>query len=1055
MQKYRIRLLTGKVIGPLTIEKVKKLYDSSWICGEEEIQVYPGDKWLKLVDLKEVADALNLSAVDERTKFFILKKLDLHEEEKNKTIILKTDIAQSEELDEKDFNEFKFDKTKVENLHELETSESIVEENLDVDESELEKTVVYDRNAINEEQFDKTVVTPMSRKFNEEKKEKEEAKIARENLQKIEEDKTQINLTEDATQFIGTKIWKEEVEDVLLDAEMEAETLDNEFEEFQFKPKELIGEESEEDVGDNTDDDDEVEEPQRKKIVLIIVFILFMYVLFYPAEKKEEFNPLSIETVTPEALSISYYDIEDAEKAEAFYNKALELYQEPTYQNTLKAVQMLLESNAHKKSVNTTSLLMKLYGELLRHVNNDRYITRSLFDQVIINKYRAISDPYVCEGTALFYQYLGKHKTVVKLIDSFVSLKSNQKNATQNLYAIYLMSMIDAGLIDKIEPVFNKLKSVKKKTLMSYLSVLKYYEFNQDDDNLNKVLEQAIEIHPWSMELLLKYGDRLVYQKDKNSLIEVVKKAYRNKAESSPRLVAHFLKVYGFYLVLDKKISQAGEAFKKSFSLYDLKDLKLELAQLESNYEGFQSIDSLIIESKVYEHIKNAKVYLQEGKLKLAYLESSKATTLDEYNVSAVFEHSNVLKKLGQYENSIKLLEKLHKKYPIDKEVTFKLLRSYITGFRFKDAKRLISIISTTSDGKDYKYFTEMGMYYKMQKEHLRSVIWFQKSFKVNPLDEEVVVELAKFYIRMSKFSKAKVMLTHAEELDPENLGYRVLYAKIVYETEGVVKAINYLEGALKTYPSSAILRGELAIYYNKNGELKKYEQTLSEVKEMPNKGKEIYSFLLKDAQLNEKTDEIIKNAKDIISLDPADLSIRMFLSKVLLDQGKIQESSALVNEVKNKLSTYPKLNYELSNIALMMNNKKLAKEYAMKEVNSNPNLPDGYILVGNLYKNEDNLVEAEKNYKKAQRINPENLDAVLGLAEINLKNNQLENSLSLYQKALKIKPNYPKSHKLIGDVYRRLGQSALAVQSYKVFLELSPNSRYKSELENYIKMMQ
>ena len=100
-------------------------------------------------------------------------------------------------------------------------------------------------------------------------------------------------------------------------------------------------------------------------------------------------------------------------------------------------------------------------------------------------------------------------------------------------------------------------------------------------------------------------------------------------------------------------------------------------------------------------------------------------------------------------------------------------------------------------------------------------------------------------------------------------------------------------------------------------------------------------------------------------------------------------------------------------------------------------------------------LVEAENLFKKAQKINPKAFESLVGLADISTKRNNFDLALDLYKKAMQQKGDEPVIHKKIGDVYRLLGQGVLAVESYKLYLEMSPEAVDKANVESYINLMQ
>lgn len=52
-------------------------------------------------------------------------------------------------------------------------------------------------------------------------------------------------------------------------------------------------------------------------------------------------------------------------------------------------------------------------------------------------------------------------------------------------------------------------------------------------------------------------------------------------------------------------------------------------------------------------------------------------------------------------------------------------------------------------------------------------------------------------------------------------------------------------------------------------------------------------------------------------------------------------------------------------------------------------------------------------------------------------------------------KSDEPIIHKKVGDVYRLLGQGTLAMEAYKLYLDMNPEAPDKKQIEAYIKIMQ
>jgi tetratricopeptide (TPR) repeat protein len=125
-----------------------------------------------------------------------------------------------------------------------------------------------------------------------------------------------------------------------------------------------------------------------------------------------------------------------------------------------------------------------------------------------------------------------------------------------------------------------------------------------------------------------------------------------------------------------------------------------------------------------------------------------------------------------------------------------------------------------------------------------------------------------------------------------------------------------------------------------------------------------------------------------------------------------------------------------------------------LKDIKENGENDNSLVLLAEIHLKKSEIVEAENLYKKAQKINPRSYEALVGLADISTKRNNFELALDLYKKAMNQKSDEPILHKKVGDVYRLLGQGALAMESYKMYLEMAPEASDKAQVETYINIM-
>lgn len=211
----------------------------------------------------------------------------------------------------------------------------------------------------------------------------------------------------------------------------------------------------------------------------------------------------------------------------------------------------------------------------------------------------------------------------------------------------------------------------------------------------------------------------------------------------------------------------------------------------------------------------------------------------------------------------------------------------------------------------------------------------------------------------------------------------------------------------------------------------------------------------MKAAQMEEKYNEIIKNAEDYLEVNPADLEIRITLVETYFELAQYEKAEVVLEEIRERLDTFPKLHYYSSKIAMFSGNKDLATIEAKKEIECNSDLPFGYIQMGEILRDSEDYAGAEKYYKNAQRLDPNNLDMLKGLAKVRFKRNQMESALEIYKKILDQNRDDPDIYLQLGEVYRSMGRAKLAIEQYKTYLELYPESPIRDNIQSYINSQQ
>lgn len=1070
MKKYRIRLKNGRVIGPITPLELPEMAAKGHIDGSEDYQLFPTGDWKKIEKFEDLAEMLKDLSVEKPSEdSTFLKKISKKEiqDSEVEADMVEPSIAYPEKFKYEKRTPFSDrpeieDVTGAEEVGEL--RDEVVEPKVSIEDLNVESEQDTDKNltltktvtekAPSNENQDKTLINTDTLKYLEElkkqkAKEEEELQIQK----KLEaEILPEVDMDNDSTQFIDLSQLKADVSSEIKQNESEFKKEKKEYKKELAEIEKNILRNKQLENEDDDDEEDERSSPIKKVLIIGAVLALVIVVLF-PDEGKKELEKITIQN--PEISFPIQYDIPSKEKAAELYNKAIDLLKKNnTYKRRIVAARFFKQSLENSSDNNKAAgQLIFLYSQLLENSTTKIDDANTIFKLVQIYKNKAISDPTFAAGIALFYLNMEKNYAAVKVIEKFNAVKKNAPSL--EMFAVYLKSLVSIGDLIKAKAVATKLETVdvKKRPLYVHVALIEYYNFISDFEKSSKLVIESRKIFKKSVPLMLNHAKLLVYDEDFKTLDKVLKKIRIFVVENSKVYYAKYLEYKALYAVSQGKVPNAIKYFQKALKIHESTELRSRLASLSESTNP--EANNIIAESKSLQLVNNSKAQLKKNNWKFAFKDALEATRIAPNFIPAKIYLAKLQTSQSLFKEAIDTLEALYEADPLDKNIIYALIDTYIVAYKFTDVKRMLTLISGSDMRNDPRFFSMSAKYYVYKEDFANGIPWLQRAINKNPLDDENVFFLAKMYIKYNKFDKGKMQLNKAMDLDPSKIEYRISFSKILYEIDGADAATGYLYTLLRDFPDNPKLLSQIGIFQYRSGQIKSFNATKEKLSSLPYKDTTLYEFLIEAAKLDDKLDEVIKNSRKLIQLDPGNLKIRLNLGKTFMEMDKYKDALVEFKAIENRLDTYPNLQLYMSKLFLLTDDFEKAKDLAKKEIKANSSSEFGYILLGDIHSKEKDYLQAEKQYKIAQKINGDNVDMLIGLAKINFKKSQYDLALDLFLKARNNAPDRSEIHKLLGDAYRKMSQSSLAIESYKLFLELSPTSKYKDEINTYMRMMQ
>ncbi len=1041
MNRYRFKLNNERIIGPFTLEQINELKSKGKLKGDEIVQEFPAGEWKPIAFFPQVKEIFenDFTTVNEETFIANLKDLDLqaapHNIEELKIDKEENSPSSTEEepvVEENDFVEYPLD---------LNT-----EVNNSTDENDEDDTKIRNVKLVDASELEQTQINPEYQRYLQEQKKKREEEERRKEIERQirEEEEEETDYENEKTQMLSASdIAQDYTESIELNL---AEVIDK-------KPVKKKKRKKLKRVKEKTKNTEKKEKKGLRPVVIIgLVFVLLTIMFLGDDEDKQKGNLSAIKFVDPKISFPIRYDKEDEKMATEFYKNGLEEYKKHTYVSYVKASQLFLKSVENKFENNPAmAKLILLYSHNLINSEDRINDANSIFKLVQIFKLKAFSDPNYAAAIAYFYYAVNKNQAALKMIDKYKTL--NPTRATYELFSVRLMALVKSGDYDEAKKVAEKLYSVKNKDLFVLRALYKYYKEVDVPDRLVSIVDEASKVYPDSVFFLLELGLNAIDTGNLNHLKEIIYKLNELELEGSRYYYSRYLILKGMYNALMKHVKLATADFMESLKLYESVDLIEKLASLSQATDA--KTDDLIAKSKANKLIRLADVEEQKNNLQSAFKYALEASSIAPNSLKVKISLAELQLKRGYISDAITQLEALYKNNPSSINLLFTLIDAYTQAYKFG---RVLSLLGAAENivSPDNPRFCAAKAKYSLYRGDLNSAVgWLQRSVNRDPLNDKNIYDLAKLYLRFHEYEKGKQVLKKAFDLDPANVDYRVLYAKILYELEDSDAAISYLINVLEEFKGNAKLYSAIGIYYYKSGQIKNYKIYKEKLLALPHKDATLFKFLIESARLDDDLKKVVENSEKYLEINPGDLDVRIQLANLYMKEQKYKLAKKHLDIIAERLQTYPKLQFLMAKLNFMADKIKEAKALAEKEIKENPSVVDGYLLLGDIYIKEKDLTKARDQYLKAARVEPDNIDATLGLAFIAFHSDQYDMALDQYQKAIELDPTRAEVYRLLGDAYRKLGQSQFAIKNYKHFLEISPNSKYKATIQKYIKTMQ
>lgn len=391
--------------------------------------------------------------------------------------------------------------------------------------------------------------------------------------------------------------------------------------------------------------------------------------------------------------------------------------------------------------------------------------------------------------------------------------------------------------------------------------------------------------------------------------------------------------------------------------------------------------------------------------------------------------------------------------------------------FNFAESTKAISDANMISPN-NYEVL-KMQTIIEFRKNNVANAISYgQRAVRLYDADVELLSVLAQSYIRMYNSMPSRTVeeqdlkketLTMAQkysgrsvDLEPGWPEAQITYAKYLYIAFDNLKAENYLKELIKNFSYTLEYRFGLAEFYEQDEKYRSAAEIYKQLIELEPKNKKANFGLGMCYKYMNDYSQAMKYFLAAAVIDPSDVEPLYETAQLQLESAVAAGDNAEINLALKKLNAvrtinpnYPKISFAIAKAHLELGQFQEAVEMIKEEKAKNPNLAESYILAAEVYERKGQYKECASEYSNAIKIRTNSAALYVRTATCYRKSDALDIADDMVQMARQKESGLPEVYKEQGYILEKKGLIRQAKESFRLYLELSPNAVDRAEIES------
>lgn len=201
------------------------------------------------------------------------------------------------------------------------------------------------------------------------------------------------------------------------------------------------------------------------------------------------------------------------------------------------------------------------------------------------------------------------------------------------------------------------------------------------------------------------------------------------------------------------------------------------------------------------------------------------------------------------------------------------------------------------------------------------------------------------------------------------------------------------------------------------------------------------WRILAQVASAEKNYDESLKLMENVFSRDPENFNTRLLQADVCLQKGDSKKAVDTLERLNKVHPNMPVVKYQLARAYLQNNNPAQAPGMLAQAIAANPDYVEALLLLGELNLRLGDAAPVVAAMQGLLKKQPNLLPAQVLLSEAYRSLGQLDDAMAVIRAQIKANPKNAQSHLLLGLLHRQQNKLAEARKSFETALEIAPDN--------------